>query len=192
MRIAICLTLSLVFLVSTKLIFVASNQKRIRTKQEKYFLENLLSNTLLESSLPEYSYEQDKPFAYHEPCRPLKVLKKDLVKVGILVPVIFGYFQLVSAFVFSCLASTSTAITSTNVTSVSTSTSVTTQATSALTTAQVVITNIFTTFSPVTQFTSTSTSTTIFSTVFVTTTQIGRRKRWVEDGHLNGNLTGTF
>ena len=185
MKIALCLTLSSMFIVSTKLILVASNQKRIRSKQEKYFTENLLSNTHLESSLAEYGYEEDKPFVYHEPCRPLKVLKKDLVKFGILVPVIFGYFQLVSALVFSCLASTFTAIASTNVTSVSTSTSVTTLSTSALTTAQVVITNIFTTFTPVTQFTSTSTSTTTTTTDFVTIF-FGRRKRWVEDGHLNG------
>ena len=92
MKIALCLTLSSMFIVSTKLILVASNQKRIRSKQEKYFTENLLSNTHLESSLAEYGYEEDKPFVYHEPCRPLKVLKKDLVKFGILVPVIFGYF----------------------------------------------------------------------------------------------------
>jgi hypothetical protein len=137
-----------------------------------------LQRVELESSMQ--SHLNDHPsYVYREPCEPSGLLKKALLKLGVVIPVIIAYFQIASIFFISCSASTVTS---------SVTTDVTQQVTTTVTDLSTVIS---TTISPSLQ------TTTLSVTVFSTTTAAfssssssfngnGKRRRGMADHLLEG------
>ena len=112
-----------------------------------------LQRVELESSM--HSHLNDHPsYVYREPCEPPGLLKKALLKLGVVIPVIIAYFQIVSIFFISCSASTVTS-------------SVTNDVTQQVTTT---VTGLSTVFSTTVSPSPTTTTLSATATVITTTT----------------------